>query len=65
MRGATNLDRPNPGLDYPMWPMAMTHDAGAAIRQFQILPHGYKGIGFGNQHLSQHAAGAFTQQFDV
>jgi hypothetical protein len=27
--------------------MAMTHDAVAAIRQFQILPR--KGIGFANQ----------------
>ena len=43
--------------------MAMAHDTVAAIRQFQILPHGDKGIGFGDQHLSQHAAGAFTCKF--
>ena len=41
-----------------MRPMAMTHDAAAAIRQFQI-----KGISLGDQHLSQHAAGAFTCKF--
>jgi hypothetical protein len=34
--------------------MAMTHDAVAAIRQLQVLLHGDKGIGFGDQHLSQH-----------
>jgi hypothetical protein len=27
--------------------MAMTHDAVAAIRQFQVFPYGDKGIGFG------------------
>ena len=43
--------------------MAMAHDTVAAIRQFQILPHGDKGISFGDQHLSQHAAGAFTCKF--
>jgi hypothetical protein len=43
--------------------MAMTHDAVAAIWQFQILPHGDKAISFGDQHLSQHAAGAFTRKF--
>jgi hypothetical protein len=43
--------------------MAMTHDAVAAIRQFQALPHGDKGIGFGDQHLGQHATGAFTGKF--
>jgi hypothetical protein len=32
--------------------MAMTHDAVAAIRQFQVLPQGDKGIGLGDQHLS-------------
>ena len=46
-----------------MRPMAMAHDTVAAIRQFQILPHGDKGISFGDQHLSQHAAGAFTCKF--
>jgi hypothetical protein len=61
--GATDLDRPDPGLDCPMRPMAMTHDAVAAIWQFQILPHGDKAISFGDQHLSQHAAGAFTCKF--
>src|SRR5438105_15214939 len=50
-------------LDCAMRPMAMTHDAVAAIRQFQVLPHGDKGIGFGDQHLSQHSAGAFTCKF--
>jgi len=43
--------------------MAMTHDAVAAIRQSQVLPHGDKGSGFGDQHLSQHSAGAFTCKF--
>jgi hypothetical protein len=43
--------------------MAMTHDAAAAIRRFQVLPHGDKAIGFGDQHLSQHSAGAFTHKF--
>src|SRR5436190_20357457 len=43
--------------------MAMTHDAVAAIRQFHVFPNGDKGIGFGNQHLSQHSAGAFTRKF--
>jgi hypothetical protein len=32
------------------------HDAGAAIRQLQVLPSGDEGIGFGNQHLGQHSA---------
>ena len=61
--GATDLDRPNPGLDRAMRPMAMTHDAVAVIRQFQVFPYGDKGIGFGDQHLSQHSAGAFTCDF--
>jgi hypothetical protein len=61
--GATNPTGPDPGLDCSMRPVAMTHDAVAAIRQFQILPHGYKGIGFDNQHLGQQAAGAFTCNF--
>jgi hypothetical protein len=43
--------------------MAMTHHAVAAIRQLQALPQGDKGIDFGNQHLSQHSAGAFTGDF--
>ena len=43
--------------------MAMAHDTVAAIRQFQILPHGDKGISFRDQRLSQHAAGAFTCKF--
>jgi hypothetical protein len=43
--------------------MAMTHHAVAAIRQLQSLPQGDKGIDFGNQHLSQHSAGAFTSDF--
>jgi hypothetical protein len=34
-----------------------------SIRQFQILPHGDKGIGLGNQHLGQHSAGAFSCKF--
>src|SRR2546430_5074014 len=46
-----------------MRPMTMPHDAVAAIRQFQILPHGDKRIGFGDQHLSEHSAGAFTCKF--
>src|SRR4029079_2598938 len=61
--GATNFDGPHPGLDRPMRPMAMAHDTVAAIRQFQVLPHGDKGVGFGDQHLGQHAAGAFTCKF--
>jgi hypothetical protein len=40
--------------------MAMAHDTVAAIRQFQILPHCDKGISFGDQRLSQQAAGAFS-----
>ena len=40
----TDLDRPNPGLDRAMRPMAMTHDAVAAIRQFQVFPYGDKGM---------------------
>jgi hypothetical protein len=43
--------------------MAVTHDAVAAVRQFQVLPQGDEGIGFGNQHLSQHPTGAFTCNF--
>jgi len=43
--------------------MAMAHDTVAAIRQFQVLPHGDKGVGFGDQHLGQHAAGPFTCKF--
>jgi hypothetical protein len=43
--------------------MAMTHDAVAAIRQFHVFPHGDKRIGFGDQHLSQHSAGAFSCKF--
>jgi hypothetical protein len=35
--GATDLNRPDPGLDRAMRPMAMTHDAVAAIRQFQFF----------------------------
>ena len=46
-----------------MRPMAMAHDTVAAIRQFQVLPHGDKGVGFGDQHLGQHAAGPFTRKF--
>jgi hypothetical protein len=42
--GTTDLDRPNPGLDRAMRPMAMTHDAVAAIRQFQVFPYGDKGM---------------------
>jgi hypothetical protein len=40
--------------------MAMGHNSVAAIRQFQILPHGDKGISLGDQHLGQHSAGAFS-----
>jgi len=40
--------------------MAMTHDAVAAIRQLQVPPQRDEGIGFGDQHLSQHPPGAFT-----
>jgi hypothetical protein len=61
--GATNLDKPASGLDCSMWPMAITPDAVAAIRQFQVLPHGDKGVGFSDQHLGQHAAGALTCKF--
>src|SRR4029078_10088436 len=51
------------GLDCPMRPMAMAHDTVAAIRQFQILPHGDKGISLRDQLLSQSGAGAFTCKF--
>jgi hypothetical protein len=61
---ATDFDRSHPGLDCSMWPMAMTHDAVAAIRQFQVLPHGDKGVGFRDQHLGQHAAGALQVKPD-
>jgi hypothetical protein len=40
--------------------MAVTHDAVAAVRQFQVLPQGDEGIGFG---LSQHPTGAFACNF--
>jgi hypothetical protein len=43
--------------------MAMAHDAVAAVRQFRVLPHGDKGIGFGDHHLSQHSPGTFTRKF--
>jgi hypothetical protein len=43
-----------PQLDRPMRPMAMAHDTVAAVRQFQILPHGDKGISFDDQHLSRY-----------
>jgi hypothetical protein len=33
------------------------------VRQFQVLPQGDEGIGFGNQRLSQHPTGAFTCNF--
>ena len=61
--GTTDLDRPDPGLDRTLRPMAVTHDAVAPIRQFQILPQGDEGVGFRDQHLSQHAAGALTGNF--
>src|SRR6202040_1662323 len=61
--GAPDLDRPNPRLDGALRSMTVTHDAVAAIRQLQVLPLGDKGIGFGNQHLSQHPTGAFACNF--
>jgi hypothetical protein len=61
--GATDLDRPDPGLDRALRSMAVTHDAVATIRQFQVLPQGDEGIGFGDQHLGQHSAGPFTGKF--
>ncbi len=60
---STHLDGPHPGLDCSMRPMAMAHDTVAAIRQFQILSHRDKAIGLGDQHLSQHSAGAFSCKF--
>jgi hypothetical protein len=48
--GATDLDRRNPRLDCAMRAIAMTHDAVAAIRQSQVLPHGDKGIAFHGSH---------------
>jgi hypothetical protein len=61
--GAPDLDRPDPGLDRTLRPMAVTDDAVAPIRQFEILPQGDEGVGFRDQHLSQHATGAFTRDF--
>jgi hypothetical protein len=46
-----------------MWTVAVTHDAVATIRQLYVLPHGDEGVGFGNQHLSQHSAGTFACKF--
>jgi hypothetical protein len=43
--------------------MAVPHDAVATVRQFQVLPLGDEGIGFRNQNLVQHSAGAFTCNF--
>jgi hypothetical protein len=43
--------------------MAVPHDAVATVGQFQVLPLGDEGIGFRNQHLGQHSAGAFTCNF--
>jgi hypothetical protein len=40
--------------------MPVPHDAVATVGQFQVLPLGDEGIGFRNQHLGQHSAGAFT-----
>ena len=40
--------------------MAVTDDAVAPIRQFQVLPLGNEGVGFCNQRLRQHAAGALS-----
>ena len=61
--GATDLDRPHPGFDCPMRPMAMAHDTVAAIRQFQILPHGDKGIQLRRSAPEPACAGAFTCKF--
>ena len=57
---APDLDRPDPGLDRALRPMAVTDDAVAPIRQFQVLPLGNEGVGFRNQRLRQHAAGALS-----
>ena len=46
---AHDLNRPDPGLDRAMRPMAATHDAVAAIRQFQVFPPGDKRVGFCDQ----------------
>src|SRR4029079_17383203 len=61
--GETDIDKHDPGLDCTMRPMAMTHHAITAIRQLQVLPHGDKGIGFGDPPLSQHSSGAFAGDF--
>jgi hypothetical protein len=60
--GAPDLDRPDPGLDRALRSMAVTNDAVASVRQFQVLPHGDEGVGFRDQRLRQHAAGAFTSK---
>jgi signal transduction histidine kinase len=44
--------------------MPVPHDAVATVGQFQVLPLGDEGIGFRNQHLGQHSAGAFTCNTD-
>jgi hypothetical protein len=40
----------------------VTDDAVAPIRQFQVLPLGNEVVGFRDQRLRQHAAGAFTSK---
>ena len=43
--------------------MAVTHDTVTPIRQLHIFPQGDEGVGFGDQHLSQHPTGAFARHF--
>ena len=64
--GPLDRHRPDPGLDRALRPMAVPHDAVAAVRQASDLPHhGQKGFGFGLDRLRQQPAGAFAQQRSV
>jgi hypothetical protein len=49
-------DRPDPGLDRALRPVAVTHYPVTPIRH--ILPHG-----FGDQHLTKHPTDAFAGEF--
>ena len=44
--GATDLDRPNAGLDRALRPLTVSHDPVPPIRQFQVIPGGGKRVGF-------------------
>ena len=46
-------DRPDPGLDRALRPMAVT-PTRSRHPQLHILPHRDEGVGFGDQHLTKH-----------